>query len=70
MVRPIVHSPSILVSILKLPNADANLIEDRTAEQRDRLLRNAQQIIKDGFMPAMFMIDKSQAELNAIYEGK
>jgi hypothetical protein len=44
-------------------------IEDRTPEEKDEIVRQAERIVKSGWSPSHMMIDKSAAERNAIKAG-
>lgn len=44
-------------------------IEDRTDKERDTIIKEAKHIVREGWNPTHFMIDKSLAEKRAIQEG-
>jgi hypothetical protein len=46
------------------------LVEDRTDDERATIEAESQSIVKNGWKPKHFMIDKSLAEKRAIQEGK
>jgi hypothetical protein len=59
----------MILIIFNICSSGKAVVEERSSPEKARLLANAKAIVKHGWKPSHFMIDKSLAEKSAIHKG-
>lgn len=58
-----------LLQLLDKDSPDPDVLDDLNEKERSATVKAAKIIVRDGWLPAMFMIDKDAGERNAIQKG-